>query len=459
MNRGFADQQKPAGFADKRFAAPVSNRGGWYPIVHEPFAGAWQQNKELNRESQLAYYAVFACMTLIASDLGKMRPKLMEQDSDGVWSEVKEYSPYAAVLRKPNRYQNHIQFKEWWALSKLSHGNAYALKERDARGVVVAEYLLNPANVKPLVAPDGAVYYELKADDLNGLKEDSVIVPASEIIHDRMNCLYHPLVGISPLYACGIAAGNGLSIQQQSSQFFANGARPSGVLTVPGDIEPEEATAAMDLWHQRYGPGNTGRTALLSGGMTYQPISQSAHDAQLVEQLKLTADIVCSVFHVPPAKIGLQQDTNAANAEIRNLNYYSDCLQKHIEDWELCQDEGLGIGYGVTTNGRTLGVELETDDLLRLDSKAQMETLGMGVEKAIVRTNEARAKLGYAKVQGGDTIWQQQQYYSLEALAERDRNEPFAKQEPPVIEQPKAEDDAEENKRFAAAFDKCMGVA
>lgn len=43
------------------------------------------------------------------------------------------------------------------------------------------------------------------ADNLSTL-EEGLTVPASEIIHDRMNCLFHPLVGISPIFACGLAA-------------------------------------------------------------------------------------------------------------------------------------------------------------------------------------------------------------------------------------------------------------
>ena len=43
----------------------------------------------------------------------------------------------------------------------MLHGNTYVLKQRDERGVVVALYVLDPSKVKPLVTPDGAVYYEL----------------------------------------------------------------------------------------------------------------------------------------------------------------------------------------------------------------------------------------------------------------------------------------------------------
>lgn len=343
-------------------------------------------------------------------------------------------------------------------MSKLTRGNTYALKERDNRGVVVRLYLLDPNKVEPLVAPDGAVFYRIRADDLNGLKDDERVVPASEIIHDRMNCLFHPLVGVSPLYACGVAAGQGLAIQQQSSTFFGNGARPSGVLTAPGAISQEAADRIQAAWATKFSGNNAGKVAVLGDGLEYQPMIMSATDSQLVEQLKMTAEIVCSVFHVPPAKIGLAQDNNASNAEIRDRNYYSDCLQSHIEQFELCMDEGLGIGYGVKVEGRVLGVDLDVDGgLWRMDTASLISAMGNGVAQAVLTTDEARSRLELPKVKGGDVIWRQQQYFSLADLADRTLEEAQAQAAPPPPpETPPEPSDEEQVERFMSALTKAL---
>src|SRR5690606_27341874 len=100
-------------------------------------------------------------------------------------------------------------------------------KRRDRRNVVVALYVLDPTRVTPMVADDGSVFYQLRTDNLAGLGED-ILVPAREIIHDRMNCLFHPLVGTSPIYASGLAATQGLNIQTNSANFFGNRSTPGG---------------------------------------------------------------------------------------------------------------------------------------------------------------------------------------------------------------------------------------
>ena len=67
-------------------------------------------------------------------------------------------------------------------------------------GEVYRMVVLNPDLVCPLVDDYGNVFYQFNTDRLT--QTESVIVPASEIIHDRINAFYHPLVGLSPIMAC-----------------------------------------------------------------------------------------------------------------------------------------------------------------------------------------------------------------------------------------------------------------
>src|SRR5262245_41221058 len=188
---------------------PARGSGGWWPVVRESFTGAWQQNVDLSVPTIAANPAVFACTTIIAQDIGKLRLRLVEIDSNGIWREVKS-SAFSPVLRKTNHYQTINNFVEQWITSKLSHGNTYALTQQEAsnRQIVRALYILDPARVTPLVTPSGDVYYELRRDDLSGIPDGlpdgaPIVVPASEIIHDLMVSLFHPLIGVSPIYACG----------------------------------------------------------------------------------------------------------------------------------------------------------------------------------------------------------------------------------------------------------------
>lgn len=75
-----------------------------------------------------------------------------------------------------------------------------------------------------------------------------------------------------------------------------------------------------------------------------QPHDVFTVDAQTVEQLKMTAEIVCSVFRVPAYKIGVGQPPSSDNVEALEQQYYSQCLQTLIESIELLLDEALETG-------------------------------------------------------------------------------------------------------------------
>lgn len=394
---------------------------GWFR-VSEPFTGAWQRNMEMRPESVVSNPTEFACRTLIASDIAKLRVKLVENSGDGIWTETSNPA-YSPVLRAPNRFQTRIQFWECWLLSKLGTGNTVVLKERDDRNVVVRLYILDWYKVKPLVAPDGSVYYQLAADNLAGINEQ-VTVPASEIIHDRFNCLFHPLCGLPPIFASGLSAMQGIRIQENSLKFFTNNSQPGGILTAAGTIDDTTANRIKEHWEKNYAGDNVGKVAVLGDGLKYEAMSVNALNSQLIEQLGITDEKVCTSYHVPKYKVGVGDPPPYNNIQALNIEYYSQALQRHIEDAEECLDVGLRLPVN-------LGTEFDIENLLRMDSTTQMTVLKEAVGAAIMAPNEARAKIGLKPVKGGNSPLGQHQDYSLEALAKRDaKDDPFASNSP-----------------------------
>lgn len=418
----------------KAFSRPA-NRGGWLPIIRESYGGAWQQNVEIDNDTALTYFAVFSCITLIAGDIAKLPVRLL-RDVDGI-HKPEENQSYTPVLRKPNGIQNRIQFWENYFLSKLSNGNTYVLKRRDTRGLVRALYVLAPERVQPLITPAGDVFYQLSSDNISGI-EEPITVPASEVIHDRMNCLFHPLVGLSPIISAGLAAMQGHNIQTDSTNFFANRGIPGGVLTAPGAISDETAKRLKEYWETNFTGENAGKVAIAGDGLKFEPMRMTAENAQVIEQLRWSAEVVCSVFHVPPYKIGIGQQPSYNNIQALNVEYYSQALQVLIEAAELCLAEGLGLQS-------KLSIGFDIRQLLRMDGQTQINRLKEGIGAGIMAPNEGRAELNLQPVKGGETPYLQQQNFSLAALAERDQNKPFAKpQQPAPANEPLSDDEMDQ---------------
>jgi HK97 family phage portal protein len=391
----------------------VDGRGGWFSIFRESFPGAWQQNTEVELANVLTYSPVYACISLISRDISKLRLRLMEQDEDEIWIETANPA-FSPVLRKPNHYQTPIEFLQNWLITKLIHGNTYVLKQRDNRDVVVGMYVLEPTRVTPMVSGSGDVYYSLQQDALSGVGQHSVVVPASEIIHDRMNPWYHPLVGISPISACGLAAVQALRIMDNSSTFFGNGSNPSGVLTATGAISDETAQRLKDHWTTAFSGANAGQVAVLGDGLKFERMAMSAVDAQLIDQLNWTALEVCRAFNMPPYKVGVGPMPTYNNIEALNQEYYAQTLQHHIQSIEAALDKGLGLETKI--NGRQYGVDIDETGLLRMDTatklKAALDALAGGMSP-----NEVRRRYHeLGPVPGGDQPYLQKQNWPLELL-------------------------------------------
>lgn len=417
----------------------VNDRSGWFSLIREPTTGAWQRGQEIRNETAIANYAVFSCLTIISSDIAKCRPCLKERDANGIWRDV-TVSAYSPVLAKPNNYQTIIQFIENWVISKLTAGNTYVLLERDNRNVVVAMYVLDPLRCKPLVAPDGAVYYQIAADNLSGVQEE-ITVPASEVIHDRWPVTIHPLVGLPPLMACKLAAATLENIQVQSEAFFGNGARPGGMLTAPGVIDKPTADRLKEHWENNYKGSGYGRVAVMGNGLEYKSIVSTAIDSQLVEQIGSAGKIVASAFNMPSYMVGIGDPPAYDNVEAMNQQYYSQSLQKIFESIEELLDIGLGLR---AHKEHWYGVEFDLDNLLRMDTATRIKSYTEAIKGGLMKPDEGRAKMNLAPVEGGDQVYLQEQNFSLAALAKRDAmDDPWASRTGKAKDKPVSDDDSD----------------
>lgn len=414
-------------------AMSVDNSRGWVRLAGEPWGGAWQANIRPDSEpTLLAFAAVYGCVTGIARDVAKLAFRAVQETPDGICEPLPKSSPLTAFFRRPNHFQNRIQFVENWVVSKLTTGNTVAIKERDGRRMVRGLYILDWSRVTPLVAEDGEVFYRLNSDRFAGLRE-AIIVPADEIVHDRYCPLWHPLLGVSPLYAAGMSATMGNKITANSATFFANMARPSGMLYSDQPIDEQTAARMKKQWQEQYGGEKIGDIAVGSNGLKYLPIMMSSEDAQLIEQLKWTAGDVAAAFHYPLYKLG-GAIPQGAKVEDLNQAYYSECLQPIIECLELSLTEGLELPDGIEA-------EADLDGLLRMDQASAAEAEEKLVGGGIKKPNEARKRFNLAPVAGGDTPYLQQQNYSLAALAKRDaQDDPFGTEKPAPATPPAAND-------------------
>lgn len=393
---------------------PVTGwRHGWR-VISEATTGGWQRNEEVKVGDLTCYPTLYGCLNRISQDIGKLPFLLKREDSDGIWQIDTANTSFWPVLRKPNKYQTAQQFREAWILSKLISGNTYVLKERDNRGIVVRLYVLDPCRVIPMVSDNGNVFYQINYTTPQNLLPDSypaeqLTVPASEIIHDRMNCFHHQLIGVPPLCAAYWPAVKNMKILRSSAEFFGNNAQPGGILTAPAGMSETDAIALKAYWADNYTGENAGKIAVIGADMKFTPFAMKSADSQLVEQMRYSDEQICQPFGIPPFKIGIGSIPAGLGVDAINQLYYADALQGHIEAMENLLDEGLKIE-------RPMGVELDLWPLLRMDLGKQAEVETKLTGGGIKTPNEGRHAFGLSPLTGGDTVYMQQQDFPLDQV-------------------------------------------
>jgi len=438
--------------AEKALHAVSDWQGGWRRIL-EPYTGAFQQNVEEKRGTVLCYPTLYACLNRISQDLGKLPFVLKQEAANGICKPV-ENPAYSPVLRKPNHYQTAQQFREAWVLSKLIHGNAYILKQRDERGVVVKLYVLDPCRVLPMVSDSGDVFYQINyqyTTDLAppvllnklALSEDGkqLVIPAREIIHDRLNCFHHQLIGVPPVCAAHWPAVKNLKILKSSAEFFGNNAQPGGILTAPAGMSESDAAALKAYWDTNFAGTNSGKVAVIGADMKFTSFAMKSADSQLVEQMRYSDEQICQPFGIPPFKIGIGSIPAGLGVDAINLLYYDDALSGHIESMENLLDEGLAVSP-------PLGVWIDTEPLLRMDESRKADTQTKLVGGGISTPNEGRLKFNLAPLDGGDTVYMQQQDFPLDQVR---KNKIVDAEQNPIQAPPEDEEDDSEEVRSLRA--------
>ncbi len=258
---------------------------------------------------------VLACVGVLSSALASL-PALVFQRGEGGRKEVTNH-PVAALLRRPNDHQTWPDWLEWTMAQVLLYGNALSIVEYDASGAVTGLTPVPWRNVSAMLLPNGKLVFDVVAYNSPWGRTMPRRLLSSEVFHlkDRSD---DGLLGRSRISRAPDVLSNALALQHWSGSMWQNGATPSGALTLAGRPDEPTMRALRTQLEQRYsGTDNARRVLLLTDGATWQQISVSPEDAEVLASRRFTVEELCRLFQVPPP---LVQDyshgtfTNSAQA-------------------------------------------------------------------------------------------------------------------------------------------------
>lgn len=351
---------------------------------------------------------VEACVSAYATSIAQLPAQVIRTLPDGTKQRIMT-GRVADVLRTPNDYQTTSDVLLNLTYGLLLNGNSYIVGLGDTSRTPDSVHLLDPRITRAeRVAETGDVFYSTSGAFFDMLDADNerALIPSRFVAHFRLHTPNDPLIGVTPITAATASVAANSSILSSSAAFYANMSRPSGFLSSELELNATQMSQLREAWNKQSQDLNTGGVPILGSGMKWNPLSITSQDAQLVEAWKMSVEDIARGFRVPPPLIGVLENASFSNV--------SELMQFWLR---------TGLGFTINHVESTLTrffdlpadqrIELDTSVLLRMDEKSQMESLGIGVTKGLLAPNEARKRLGYGPVDGGDQPFVQVQNVPL----------------------------------------------
>ena len=168
-------------------------------------------------------------------------------------------------------------------------------------------------------------------------------------------------------------------------QLFANGARPSGVVSFPADakVPPERVTNIGRTFAALHSGRKAGSTAVMTDGATWTQMTFTSVDAQFMEQRKHQIEEIARAYRVPPVLLMEYGRATWGNAESMGRTFVDYTLKPWLRKWEgEIRLKLLGDG--------THFAEFQLDDLTKADTVQRFESYSKAIAARILNPNEVR---------------------------------------------------------------------
>lgn len=373
--------------------------------ISGPMGYATPSPVEVNEDSAMQLSAVWACVRLLSETVASLPVNVYRKTATG-----RELAPdhWLAVLmaRKPNRYQTKVEFFETLMLNLALHGNAYA-KITKVGGKIRSLLPLMASQIETKLLADGSVVHLYHADG------NVDVLSAESVWHVK---LYgNGIVGKSPLAFGRNMFGIAQAAEQSVGKIYANGGKPSGVLSFDRLLTPAQRASVRENF-ATLTTGTDDRLLVIEQGMKFDAVSMSPQDIELLASRKHQIDEIARWFGVPSILINQNEGSTtlgSSTAEIisgfykLNLRPYLERIEASVKTWLFTPEEANQYEF-----------EFDFEGLLRSDLKSRLEGYRTAVAGTILTPNEVRRIEGWPRVEGGDVLLSQVNMTPIDKLGQ-----------------------------------------
>lgn len=356
-------------FAKRAITPDPIRTSVWMPATN------WS-GESITEETALEVTALMACISLIADSVASLPIRAIRHVGDRT-----------EPIRLPewlDASDEHTLYEliHMIVTSLALHGNAYLYVDRNLNsGLPLAVTPLHPSNVQVTIV-NRTRYYTT-----NG-----VVVPSDNMTHLRWWTPPQSAVGLSPIEMQRNTIGLALAQARFLNQWYSEGATPSSVLEVDGDMTAEQAKVLQSTWETSH--RRRRRPAVLTNGMKWKPITASAQSMELAESREQTINDIARIFRVPNYMIGARGDSQTyQNNESAGMHFVTYTLLP----WLVRIERALSKLMAAPRE-----LKFDTSAFLRADTINRYKAHQMGIMSGFITPNEARSIENLEPYDGGD---------------------------------------------------------
>lgn len=201
-----------------------------------------------------------------------------------------------------------------------------------------------------------------------------------------------------PMTLAANAIATAAAMEAYAKNLFANGARPGGVIEFPKPLGDTSLQKMRASWQAAFGgASNSGKTAVLWDGAKFTPIALSSTDAQFLELRRFAVEEIARTFNIPVSMVGDLTRSSFSNAEQRQKEFLSYCLEPWLRSLESAFDRGLLND----DERRQYTFRFDRDDISRVDLATRAQAINSLIASQVLNPNEGRDWLTMPPRAGG----------------------------------------------------------
>lgn len=359
-----------------------------HPITYEDVygvSGGFSIFKQHNSFA-MSLSAVYSAVELISNSIALLPIQVKFKDDKG---EPQVNSEHELNIAFNNNDMSKYMIIKMMVSDMLLFGNGYALIERSGAHVTGIRYLESNDVQVQWDKYKKKLYYTCNT-------VPGKVIQPENILHIYKNSRDgHTGIGILKYAARTIDLAN--YTENSSLDYFAKGLNVTGIVHAKQPMNKMQAQQALNSIE---GNVNADKAyyKFLPFDIDFQPLTQNAKDAQMIETRLFNVSEIARFFNISPVLLQDLTKSSYSTVEAANLQFLTQTLLPYISIIEAEFNRKL-VGE------ENIFIDLDEREFLRTDSQSTANYLSTLKNNGIITTNECREMLGLPRIEGGDEIF------------------------------------------------------